>query len=131
MTDITADKLVEVYIKLRNKRQQLLSAFEAEDNDLKAQQDMISERLLDICKEVGADSLRTQYGTVSRTVKTRYWTNDWGSMYDFIKDHDAMHLLEQRLHQTNLKNYLEEHPDLLPAGLNSDSKYAVSVRKAR
>ena len=131
MTDITADKLVEVYIKLRNKRQQLLNAFEAEDNDLKAQQDMISERLLDICKEVGADSLRTQYGTVSRTVKTRYWTNDWGSMYDFIKDHDAMHLLEQRLHQTNLKNYLEEHPDLLPAGLNSDSKYAVSVRKAR
>jgi hypothetical protein len=52
-------------------------------------------------------------------------------MYDFIKEHDAIQLLEQRLHQTNLKGFLEEHPDLLPAGLNSDSKYAVSVRKAR
>lgn len=131
MSDITADKLVDVYIKLRNKRQQLLASFEAEDNELKTQQDMISERLLDMCKEVGADSLKTKYGTVSRTVKTRYWTNDWGSMFDFIKEHDALQLLEQRLHQTNVKNFLEEHPDLLPAGLNSDSKYAVSVRKAR
>jgi hypothetical protein len=131
MTEITADKLVSVYLKLRNRRSQILAAFEAEDNELKAQQDMISDKLLEMCKEVGADSLRTAHGTVSKTVKTRYWTNDWGSMYDFIKEHDAMHLMEQRIHQTNIKKFLEENPETLPVGLNSDSKYSVTIRKAK
>lgn len=126
---VTADKLVSAYINLRNKRQQILREFEAEDNDLKAQQDMISDRLLEICKEVGADSIKTGYGTVSRSVKTRYWTNDWGSMYDFIKAHDLPQLLEQRIHQTNMKTFLEEHPAELPPGLNADSRYTISVRK--
>lgn len=128
---ITADKLVKSYINLRNKRKQILTAFEEEDNELKAQQELITDKLLEMCKEVGADSLKTQYGTVSRSVSTRYWTSDWGSMYDFIKEHEAFQLLEQRIHQSNMKKLLEESPDLLPPGLNSDSKYTVTVRKAR
>jgi len=128
---ITADKLVKSYINLRNKRKQILTAFEEEDNELKAQQELITEKLLEMCKEIGADSLKTQYGTVSRSVATRYWTSDWGSMYDFIKEHDAFHLMEQRIHQSNMKKLLEDSPDLLPPGLNSDSKYTVTVRKAR
>ena len=118
MSDISADKLVAAYVRLRTRRQEVLKAFEAEDADLKMQQDMISERLLEICKEVGADSLKTPYGTVSRTTKTRYWTNDWGAMYDFVITHKAPELLEQRIHQSNIKNFLEEHPDVLPPGLN-------------
>ena len=116
---------------MRNKRKQILTAFEEEDNELKAQQELITEKLLEMCKEIGADSLKTQYGTVSRSVATRYWTSDWGSMYDFIKEHDAFHLMEQRIHQSNMKKLLEDSPDLLPPGLNSDSKYTVTVRKAR
>ena len=131
MSKVTADKLVQAYIKIRNARQQLLTSFEEEDNALKNQQEMVGERLLELCKDTGADSIKTAYGTVSRTVKTRYWPSDWGAMYNFIKEHDALHLLEQRLHQTNMKAYLEDHPDQLPRGLNSDSKYSVSVRKPR
>ena len=129
MSDISADKLVAAYVRLRTRRQEVLKAFEAEDADLKMQQDMISERLLEICKEVGADSLKTPYGTVSRTTKTRYWTNDWGAMYDFVITHKAPELLEQRIRQGNIKNFLEEHPDVLPPGLNADSRYTISVRK--
>ena len=129
MSEITADRLFAAYIKLRNRRQEILRAFEQEDNELKAQQELISDKMLEICKEVGADSFKTQYGTVSRTTKTRYWTNDWASMYEFIKEHDAPQLLEQRLHQGNLKTFLEENPEQLPPGLNADSRYAITVRK--
>jgi hypothetical protein len=52
-------------------------------------------------------------------------------MYDFIKEHDAMHLMEQRISQGNMKRFLEENPDQLPIGLNSSSTYTVSVRKAK
>jgi hypothetical protein len=50
-------------------------------------------------------------------------------MYDFIKDNDAPYLLEQRINGTNLRQFLDENPDAVPMGLNSDTRYAVTVRK--
>lgn len=91
-TQVTADKLVSVYIKIRDKRSAILRAYEEQDNVLKEQQAMVSNQMLEIMKEVGATNIKTTYGTVSRSVSTRFTTNDWGSMYDFIKEHDAMHL---------------------------------------
>jgi len=131
MTEITADKLVSIYIKLRDKRAQALKEFEELDAELKTQQDMVSGKLQEMLKEIGADNIKTKHGTVTRTIKTRYWTSDWASMFQFIKDNDAMYLMEQRIHQTNIKKFLEENPDQLPIGLNSDSRYAVSVRKSK
>lgn len=131
MTEITADKLVSIYIKLRDKRAQALKAFEELDTELKTQQDMVSGKLQEMLKEIGADNIKTKHGTVTRTIKTRYWTSDWASMFQFIKDNDAMYLMEQRIHQTNIKKFLEENPDQLPIGLNSDSRYTVSVRKSK
>jgi len=90
----------------------------------------IETALLDLCKANGQDGGKTSHGTFTRTVKTRYWTNDWGSMYSFIREHDALELMEQRLHQTNMKQFLTEHPGLLPDGLNVDSRYAITVRRA-
>lgn len=49
-------------------------------------------------------------------------------MYAFIKEHDAFHLMEQRIHQTNMKSFLAENPDDQPLGLNSDSRYVINVR---
>ena len=131
MSDITADKLASVYIKIRDKRAQILQEYEKQDNILKEQLELISNELLEICKKAGAESLRTAHGTVMRSIKTRYWTSDWGAMYDLIREHDVPQLLEQRIHQTNIKNFLQEHPDLHPAGLNQDSKYTISVRRAK
>jgi len=131
MTEITADKLVSIYIKLRDKRAQALKEFEELDAELKTQQDMVSDKLQEMLKEIGADNIKTKHGTVTRTIKTRYWTSDWASMFQFIKDNDAMYLMEQRIHQTNIKKFLGENPDQLPIGLNSDSRYTVSVRKSK
>lgn len=131
MSKITADKLIKAYIKLRTERQKVLHAFEEQDNELKAQQEMVSEKLLEMCKETGADSIKTSFGTASRKVSTRYWTSDWSSMYDFIRENDAFQLMEQRVHQTNMKKFLEDNPDKCPMGLNSDRRYTVSVLKPR
>jgi hypothetical protein len=64
-----------------------------------------------------------------RTVKQSYWTNDWEAMGRFVVEHQAPELLEKRLNQGNMKQFLEEHPDLLPPGLNVDSQYSVTVRR--
>ena len=128
---MNAEKMVEVYIKMRDKRSQLSKAFDEEDGRIKAQQDMIAEQLLELCKETGAEGLRTPAGSVFKTVKTRYWTSDHKSMKEFILENDAFELLEQRVHQTNMKNFLEEHPDKFPKGMNIDSKYSVTIRRSK
>lgn len=126
---LTADKLVGVYRKIRA----VIDEKEAEHKEtiaaLKEQLDAISSKLLEICNEQNLDSLRTPVGTVTRRVVTRYWTSDWEQMYQFIKNHDAPYLLEQRIHNGNMRQFLEDNPDTLPVGLNADTKYAITVRK--
>jgi hypothetical protein len=130
-TDYPADTLAEIYLKIRDRRDSLKAKFEDDDKALKDELDTVAAEILVLCKENNADSIRTQAGTIIRRVDTRYWTNDWDSMYGFIKDNDAYPLLERRLHQSNLKQFMEENPDKLPMGLQADSKFTVSVRRSK
>jgi hypothetical protein len=125
------DQLTSVYLKIRDKRAENKREFDNVDKYLEEQQKMLAEQMLDTCKEMGADSIRTPHGTIIRSVKSKYWTGDWDSMYNFIKEHNAFGLLEKRLHQTNMKDFLTENPDVLPMGLNVESEYTVVVRRAK
>ena len=129
MSTVNVEQLVKAYIKMRDARQQLLREFDEADAKIKQQQDVVQQALLELCKETGTDGIKTSAGTVTRTVKTRYWTSDWNSMKNFIKENDAFELLEQRVHQTNMKSFLEENPNLMPPGMNIDSRYAITVRR--
>jgi hypothetical protein len=123
------DEVVSVYLKIRNAIKAKEEEHEAEIAELKAQFDIVSGKLLDLCNEQNLDSIKTPVGTVSRRVSSRYWTTDWDSMYQFIKTHDVPFLLEQRLHNGNMKQFLEENPDDYPIGLQADRKFTIQVRK--
>jgi len=125
------DNMVRAYIRIRDKRAENKKLFEEQDSDLESQMQLISDEMLNLCKKINADSIKTKYGTIMRSVKSRYWTNDWDSMYDFIEETGAFGLLEKRLHQTNMKEFLAENPDLLPKGLNVESEYTVLVRRSK
>lgn len=124
-----ADRLVRVYIRIRDAKAKLKQEFDDATTSLDAQMDAVEAELLALCKTTGQDGGRTDHGTFTRTVKTRYWTSDWQSMYEFIKDHNALELLEQRVSQGNMKKFLQDNPQELPAGLNVDSKYSITVRR--
>jgi hypothetical protein len=51
-------------------------------------------------------------------------------MYKFIREHDAPELLERRIAQGNFSQFLKEKPDLMPAGVNVESKYSILVRRS-
>lgn len=125
------DQLTAIYLKIRDTRAENKREFENVDKDLEEQQKMLAEQMLDSCKELGADSIKTPHGTIIRSVKSKYWTGDWDSMYNFIKEHSAFGLLEKRLHQTNMKDFLNENPDVMPMGLNVENEYTVVVRRAK
>ena len=125
------DLLAGVYIKIRDARTTLKAEFTMQDSVLQEQMDLLETNMLDACKDLNASSIKTPHGTIIRSVKSRYWTNDWDSMYTFIKEQGAFGLLEKRLHQTNMKDFLVENPDLLPMGLNVESEYTVVVRRPK
>ncbi len=131
VTSVDLDRLTAIYIKIRDKRAANKKVFEAEDTDLEDQMKVLAQEMLDVCKDMNADSVRTPHGTIIRSVKSRYWTNDWDSMYSFIEETNAFGLLEKRLHQTNMKDFLAENPDLYPKGLNVESEYTVVVRRSK
>ena len=127
----TLDKMTEVYIKIRDKRSTLKQQFEAQDKVLEEQMQVLASEMLETCKQFNADSIKTPHGTIIRSVKSRYWTNDWDSMYQAIKEHDAFGLLEKRIHQTHMKEFLSENPNVLPAGLNVENEFTVIVRRSK
>jgi len=125
-----AEKLVSVYVKIRDAKAVKTKEMEDAIKALDAQLDAIEQELLEICKATGQDGGKTSAGSFTRSVKTRYWTSDWESMYDFILDHEVPELLERRIAQSNFKQFLEDNPDLLPEGVNLESKYSITVRRS-
>jgi len=121
----TADKLAAIYIKMR----EAVKEKEEEIKIIKTQQERINQELLDLCEEQNLDSLKTPTGTVTRRVQTNFWTSDWEEMHKFIKENDAFHLLEKRIHNTSMKEFLADNPDQMPVGLQTNRKYILSVRK--
>jgi len=116
--DLSADKLVEMYLKIRAK----VKEHEEEISRYKEQMQVLSNKMLDFCAADNLDSIRTPKGTISRRVSSRYWTNDWDAMYKFIQKNNAAFLLEQRINNSRLKEFLADNPEEVPLGLQATNE---------
>ena len=128
---VSAEKLVEVYIRIRDALEDNYKSYMAKKADLEEQIDVIESELLELLKDLDATSIKTTHGSARRSIKERYTTNDWERFHKFIVDQNAPQLLERRIQQTNMKQFLEENPDLHPAGLNVDRTYAITIRRSK
>ena len=128
-SSLSAEKLTKAYIRIREERASLSASYKEKDTALVNQLDMVRKGLLDYCEKHGVESVKTSEGLFYRTTKTKYWTSDWESMHKFILEHGVPELFDKRLNQSNLKEFLEENPDVYPEGLNKDTEYVITVRK--
>ena len=126
---ISLDQLTRVFIKIREKRAEMSAEFKKADAILVEQQDMIKVELLDYCKVHGVTSGNTDGGQFIRSIKTKYWTSDWDSMNKFIIDNGVPEFYTKSLNQSNVKQFMEDNPDVIPPGLNVDSEYVMTVKK--
>jgi hypothetical protein len=125
------DKLIKVYVKIRDKKIAVSRELKEQEEELDVKLDKVKAALLAHCKETGLESGKTESGSFYRSVRSKYWTSDWESMNKFILEHEAVDLMEKRLHQGNMKQFLEENPDLHPPGLNTDREFTVTVRRSK
>lgn len=126
-TVLPLDRLVRIYIKMRSKMQEL----EAEQERIKAQQAEVKNEIKDLIRANGdaATGVKTQYGTVSVISRTRYNTNAWDEFKKFVVEHDALDLLEKRIAQKNMAQFLADNKDLVPPGLNTTTEFDVAIRR--
>jgi hypothetical protein len=122
--------LVKAYIKMRDARAALSAKYEEEDKKIKEQMETVENYLLETCKRAGGNVSIPGVGTVIRGVSTRYWTSDWEAMHNFVKENDAVDLLERRIAQKAMGEFLKANPDKMPKGMNVESKYTVTVRRS-
>ena len=125
LDDNQLEKLMQAEINMR----EAIEDLENKVKDIKAKRAQIQNALNEACQKLNVTSLKTSVGTLTRTLKTRYWTNDWPEMYKFLKDNDALELMEKRISQSNMKDFVANNPDLSPPGLQATSEYSVSIRK--
>ena len=129
MGEVTPDKLTKTFLKIRAKRSLLTAEFKKEDDKLQQQQDRIKQAMLDHCERHNVQRVKSSEGLFFRSSKTKFWASDWDAMHTFIKEHNVPELLDKRINQTNMKDFLEENPDKLPDGLEISQETSISVRK--
>lgn len=128
-TNVPLDRLARVYRKMQGKKQALTAVYESEVAAIDAQLDAVKVALKDLMLGLGVKSVNTLEGTVILSTKTRYSMQDWDAFKDFVVRNDALDLFEKRIAQTNMAAFLKDNPELVPPGLNTNSEYAISVRK--
>ena len=129
MADNSMDDLSAKYIELRTKREQHKHIFEAEDAKFEELMAELESKMLEIMNSADASSISTSNAVVMRKVTSRYNPTNWDAVYEMIARHKAFGVLHKRVHDTNMRQFLEEHPDEYPAGLNVDRSYQVVVRR--
>ena len=99
LDDNKIEKLMQASVNMRDKIDEL----EKQISEIKIQRDKVDMALNEACRTLNVTSLKTKVGTLSRTLKTRYWSSDWPSMYDFILENKLPEFFEKRLVQSAIK----------------------------
>ena len=129
MEEDSVDKLSAEYIDLRGQREMLKQGFLAKDSVLEERMTTIENSLVDTLTETGLSSMSTANATIIKRVVSNYNPSDWGAIYQMVDKHKAFGLFFKRLNNANMKQFLDDHPDEYPAGLNVDSRYTVTVKR--
>jgi hypothetical protein len=128
-TTESVDDLSAEYIRVRTERELLKEKFEDADKVFADQLAEIEYKLIQIMNKAETSSMSTDRAIIIKRVSSRYNPTNWEAVYRLVDKYKAYGVLHKRIHDTNMKDFLDEHPDEYPEGLNVDSRYAVTVKR--
>lgn len=128
---VDLDQAVEAYLNLRAEKARIEQEAEAQVQEVEKSMKEIDEIFLSVCNETNVNSLNTNHGTVMRQIKERFVCNDWENFRKFELDNSEYDFRERRIHQGNIKGFMEAHTDDgLPPGVSSMREFQIVVRKS-
>jgi hypothetical protein len=128
--DMKLDDLVTTYLTIRTERNTLKNQWEIRDAELKADLEQLEQAMLVACNAINADSIRTGSGTIIKSLKETYTCGDWDNFKQYVVENNALDLLQQRISQTNFKEFMSTRQDEgLPPGISTLREVSITVRK--
>lgn len=122
--------VVKTYIKLRDRRAQRKSEYEAADAADKEKQEKIEAYLLKEFNESGIDSIRTEFGTAYKSSRTSATVADWDAFFtNYVVPNAAWEMLERRVNKTAVEQFKAANEDL-PPGINWSETQVVNIRRS-
>lgn len=77
--DNKLEKLMQADINMR----EAIADLESKIKDIKEKRAHVQNALNEACEKLNVSSIKTDAGTLTRSLKSRYWTSDWPNMYKF------------------------------------------------
>lgn len=129
MVEVSHEKLVKTYVKIRDARSALKQTFEHEDKKLRDQLETLENFMLATMNSTGIESFKTGAGTAYRTETMVPTGSDWTAFYNWVRENNAFDFIFRRIKADAVKDYMDQHDGQVPPGVSVYSKYGVTVRR--
>lgn len=124
------DRVAGAYIKLRDAKAAIAKKARDDIKEIETKQETLESVMMKSLNDMGVKSANTEHGTIIKSIKKRVWAPDPVLFREFLVEHDAVDLLENRIVQSNYAQFIADNPDLKPP-VNVDSKYVITVRRSK
>lgn len=125
---ITADRVTEVYLQLRDKRAADKKTYEDADKLLVEKMDKLEIWMLKQLDTLGLTEMSTTSGSVYISSRDRASCADWGTFWAWISEQGRLDMLEKRVATKTISDFLAETGQLPPA-ININRERSVTVRR--
>lgn len=95
-----ANKLIDTYVKLRDKKKSMQDDFKAQLEPVEEGLMKVESKLMQMMQDVGVDKLAGAAGTAFVKVNVSMTVADWDEVIGYVKENDAYDLLEKRVSKT-------------------------------
>ena len=127
---IPVDRLVRIYVKIRDTKSALKKQYEAEAANFDDQMKSISVELRRRAQAEGVDGYKTAAGTVYLATDFKVSCGDWAAFYAWARENDELEMFERRIKAEPIKQYMEEHDGALPPGVSVFKELEARVRRS-
>lgn len=127
---LTPAELIENYLKLRNKIEQIQSKHKDELEPYISLRQQLETALLDYLNKTNLQSVNGAGGTAYKLLSTSVTVKDWAKTLEYIRANDQWELLEARVSKTAVLEILEENKETKKSipGVQVAQAFVVRVR---
>lgn len=127
-----SDKLgmyIEKYVAVRDRKKEMEARHKEELAPLNEALNALEDYFQKQMEKLGLEQLKSDGGTAYRSTQTSVTTSDKNAFLDYVRQHDAWHLVDARPAKTAI-NELVEETGLTPPGVDVKNFVKVNVRRA-
>jgi hypothetical protein len=125
---IDVEKRVEQYVKLRDKKAELVDKHKEELAPFNALMEAIEAEFTQVLNQSNVDNMKTGAGTVSISMKSNVSTADMNAFWTWIVTQGAFDMLDKKPNVTAITEYVKAN-GIAPPGVNYSTFQKIGVRR--